>query len=118
VVLCRFVWIAYVVVENLLWIVHGFCILITHCLTLLPITYYLLPIAYCLLQALHGAVLLVASNMKEKKLGEKMDIDEGDVSVELPVISDAVVPTVAPTVAKMELLEATLVTSLSLSIYI
>ena len=59
----------------------------------------------------------MASDM-EKKLGAKMDIDEGDVSVELPVISDAVVPTVAPTVAKMELLEATLVTSLSLSIYI
>ena len=49
----------------------------------------------------------------EKKLGAKMDIDEGGV-VELPVIGDAAVPAVAPAVAHavakndfFQLLEAT-----------
>jgi hypothetical protein len=65
------------------------------------------------LQALHEAILLMASDM-EKKLGAKMDIDEGGVQVELPVIGDAAVPAVAPAVAHavakndfFQLLEAT-----------
>ena len=55
----------------------------------------------------------MASDM-EKKLGAKMDIDEGGVQVQLPVIGDAAVPAVAPAVAHavakndfFQLLEAT-----------